>query len=125
MPRREITHFGSSALQNILKAIMNKIGHWECMIKDYKEELTDLGEQVEGKDPKTTSTRQEVTSELEKTWVSKTSVSKFHRNTDFWNAESQYILLPFPSVLVTASLPKIGLSLSSITPSSTGTARGT
>lgn len=62
------------------------------MIKDYKEELTDLGEQVEGEDPKTTSTRQEVTSELEKTWVSKTSVSKFHRNTDFWNAESQCIL---------------------------------
>jgi len=92
-PRREVIHLGSKAFQNALETIMDKIGHWDSMVDGYEEELTGLGEYVEGEDPKMTSERQEITRKLEEAQASKASVFEFHRNiTSFWSAESQRVL---------------------------------
>ncbi|KIJ12044.1 hypothetical protein PAXINDRAFT_163961 [Paxillus involutus ATCC 200175] len=93
MPRHEVIHLGTRAFQDALEAIMDKIGHWEFMVDGYEEELTGLGEHVEGEDPNTTSERQKMMLKLEEARASKASVFEFHRKiTSLWSAESQRIL---------------------------------
>ncbi|KAF8836663.1 hypothetical protein BDN67DRAFT_992059 [Paxillus ammoniavirescens] len=79
MPRREVIHLGNRAFQDALEGIMDKIGHWESMVDGYEEELTGLGEHVEGEDPNTTSERQQITLKLEEARA-------------FWSAETQRIV---------------------------------
>ena len=116
--RHEIILLGS-------KAIMDEIGHWDSMVDGYEEELTGLGEHVEGEDPKTTSEGHEITRKLGEAQASYSSStvtppdSGARRASAFRDTSS--MPLPFPSVPAIASLPKIGPSLSSTAPGSTGT----
>lgn len=118
MHRHEIILLGS-------KAIMDEIGHWDSMVDGYEEELTGLGEHVEGEEPKTTSERHEITRKLGEAQASYSSStvtpsdSGARRASAFRDTSS--MPLPFPSVPAIASLPKIGPSLSSTAPGSTGT----
>jgi hypothetical protein len=106
---------------------MDTMVYWDYMVDCYKEKLAGLGEHVEGEDPKTTSGRQKIRRKLEEAEASKAAYSSSTATppargpwsaSAFWDTSSMPLL--FPSVPATASLPKIGLSLSSTAASSTG-----
>jgi len=93
MPRRWIIHIGATAFQDALEAISKDIFHWDLMVGHYNDELESVDEHIEGEDPKITSKRQTIKSELEVAEKSKASGFEFLQDiSTSWSLQRNRII---------------------------------
>ena len=92
-PRREVIHLGSKAYQTALEAISHKMANETAMVDTCKNEITALGEVLEGEDVRITRVRNAFGVEVVKAEESNMSMDEFYGNiTKFWTEESQRVL---------------------------------